>query len=1476
MSKRILGLDLGTNSIGWAVVDDFGNGLFELVKKGVHVFPEAVNDVAQGGARKSKAAGRREKRSARKINDRRRIRKINTLRVLVNYGMCPGITDVDLDVWQYGRKAEQQKRYKEYPKDKAFLDWQNTNDLSSKNKNKVMRNPYLFRFNAIEGKINWDNETERNNLGRAFYHLAQRRGFKSNSLDAGDDEYDVFHATLLSEFEREHDSSEEVSEIIEELAGDTKGKVSKLKNRLLRILRNTSDFSAAYSECIAVLEKPEFLGKVQKGIHELDQKIEKANARTIGEYFYQCYGDGTKIRGQYTDREKHYEAEFDEICRVQEIEGELKQKLYDAIFYQRPLRSQKGLVASCSLEYRLPAFRDGKPIYRVDETGKSVPITYSKKCAPLSHPIFEEFRMWSFINQIKFKSAGDAEMDFLSENQKKEIEHLFFRKSKPYFKFSEIAGVLFGKNATVARVRDEKDQPADFYVNYALDTSVSGCPVLSQFRKVFGADYQNRIVVTYKGKFNNVKGRKKTDSDILTEVWGVLFSREDPQERKRQLLKSWNFSEEVADAFSEIKLTRGYSSLSAGAMCKIVPLLKEGMIYSHAVLFANIPAVLRGSDVDANAVKNILSEKFCAYSAYRKQVVVANELISDFDSLEELKECFREVSDSHEKVALKFVAKFGAKEWSVFSDEEQALFSRKVAELIKTQWRVEADEGRWVKLMPLKSVLREILVGEFGVTNERASLLYHPSDVLKHNPYRKSETVRAGKLILESPIVSSIKNPVFMRTMHRLRAVVNALIHDETVFPETEIHIEMARELNTANMRAVIEADNKAREERRKKYAQIIKNLMKKEATDADLFKFKLWEELLPDDSEREWLKCNQEIEQKTLKYELWEDQKRKCPYTGQSIGLADFLGNNPRFEVEHILPRSRSYDNSEENLTLCCKKYNREIKKSRIPSECDNHEEILPRIEHWKERCVDLEREIKKTVSAARNADPERKAKIIQKRHRLKLERDHFAKKYERFTMKEVPNTFANRQLNDTRIITKYACFYLQTIFKNVMTVNGATVAELRKQWGLQLAEKKSREKHTHHCIDALVIACMTKYQYNQLAEFYTRKEDEKFARGRKATLVPQPWESFIPSVKQLEQEVLVSHFSSNNLLKQSGVLPSHIMKKVKAGATNNDLKKKQTARARLHKDTFYGRVLHEGEEISVVRVPLVSSNEALKGFKNLHDLKARVVDRGVAKRIGIVSRLLMKKYKLSFSEALKAKIYMKNSAIDLIIKDRVRKGWGLPEALNEPVFINGKMIMPIKRVRCRAATVKDPLAVKRQRDKSKKYDHPHKQYFYAENATVSAVGLYVGAGGVVHEGCEGLEAVKSKLVFPATKKDKKGRVYEFERALFVDQVVLFCKKSVNELAQLSLEELSIRLFKINDLSKNETRMVFRHHLVSGKKGDLELENKKHRGTKYPSEANFDSPNPLQRISYNNMNIAVEGVHFNLSVLGEIEFKGV
>ena len=84
-------------------------------------------------------------------------------------------------------------------------------------------------------------------------------------------------------------------------------------------------------------------GEVKKDITELTRLIHENNCRTLGEYFYHCYNK-QKIRCNYTARITHYETEFYAICNKQKLSKEIISKLYRAIFYQRPLKSQKGLI----------------------------------------------------------------------------------------------------------------------------------------------------------------------------------------------------------------------------------------------------------------------------------------------------------------------------------------------------------------------------------------------------------------------------------------------------------------------------------------------------------------------------------------------------------------------------------------------------------------------------------------------------------------------------------------------------------------------------------------------------------------------------------------------------------------------------------------------------------------------------------------------------------------------------------------------------------------------------------------------------------------------------------------------------------------------------------------------------------------------------------------------------------------------------
>ncbi len=171
MKQRILGLDVGTNSLGWAVVDYDAERAEEEqytpVDAGVHVFEEGVK--MEKGNEASRAAERTGHRRLRIGYWRRKCRKIALLRVLMKYDLCPALTHEALKEWQ---------QKKVYPLSEAFMLWQRTDEATHKN-------PYYYRHLCLTQPLDLSQQKNRRLLGRALYHLNQRRGFLSNRKEEG-------------------------------------------------------------------------------------------------------------------------------------------------------------------------------------------------------------------------------------------------------------------------------------------------------------------------------------------------------------------------------------------------------------------------------------------------------------------------------------------------------------------------------------------------------------------------------------------------------------------------------------------------------------------------------------------------------------------------------------------------------------------------------------------------------------------------------------------------------------------------------------------------------------------------------------------------------------------------------------------------------------------------------------------------------------------------------------------------------------------------------------------------------------------------------------------------------------------------------------------------------------------------------------------------------------------------------------------
>ncbi|MFV8359821.1 type II CRISPR RNA-guided endonuclease Cas9 [Flavobacterium sp. LS1P3] len=160
---KILGLDLGTNSIGWALIDDKLN---EIIGIGSRIFPMGVENLGDGDNEMSKNASRTGARGVRRQFFRRRLRKKILLKALSENKMCPMDAN-DFEDW---------KKTKLFPSD-TLSSW-------------FALNPYELRQKALNEKLSLEE------IGRIFYHLIQRRGFLSNSRKGGTDDGAIFKGNV--------------------------------------------------------------------------------------------------------------------------------------------------------------------------------------------------------------------------------------------------------------------------------------------------------------------------------------------------------------------------------------------------------------------------------------------------------------------------------------------------------------------------------------------------------------------------------------------------------------------------------------------------------------------------------------------------------------------------------------------------------------------------------------------------------------------------------------------------------------------------------------------------------------------------------------------------------------------------------------------------------------------------------------------------------------------------------------------------------------------------------------------------------------------------------------------------------------------------------------------------------------------------------------------------------------------------------
>jgi CRISPR-associated endonuclease Csn1 len=490
--KYVLGLDLGSASLGWALIalDDTDDPV-SLIRAGVRIFEPGVDGTSmeiEQGKDQSKAVERRTARLHRRQLRRRAARQRDLFRLLQRHSLLPEpaisngspeeqrhsiLNQLDLQLTHKWEQAFPDNRFAQLPL-------------------------YFLRKQAL------DEPLEAHEIGRVLFHLIQRRGFLSNR--------------------RENKQNPE--------------------------------------------QKKE-LGLVKAEIHTLEQEIQNAGARTLGEFFAGLDPHAQKVRRRWTAR-KMFQDEFEKIWKTQSLYSpdlltpELHDKIAHLLFFQRPIAAQTHLIGKCELEP-------------------------GKQRAPWAAMEAQRFRILQKVNDLRIVNPGSLISDPLTKEERHGLYDLLDREGDQSFK----------------AIKKYLSLPADVQLNLEKgdEKHLRGNRTQAAMRKVFGERWDALAA----GKQHQiVENWRNSESDE------VLI---------REAVEQWSLEGTSAASLSEQIPEPGYCAVSLAAISKLLPLMQSGKSFKEAetevygtrfsggVVFDTLPEVRRQVESLRNpAVERALTE----------------------------------------------------------------------------------------------------------------------------------------------------------------------------------------------------------------------------------------------------------------------------------------------------------------------------------------------------------------------------------------------------------------------------------------------------------------------------------------------------------------------------------------------------------------------------------------------------------------------------------------------------------------------------------------------------------------------------------------------------------------------------------------------------------------------------------------------------------------------------------------------------
>ncbi len=452
-----------------------------------------------------------------------------------------------------------------------------------------------------------------------------------------------------------------------------------------------------------------------------------------------------------------------------------------------------------------------------------------------------------------------------------------------------------------------------------------------------------------------------------------------------------------------------------------------------------------------------------------------------------------------------------------------------------------------------------------------------------------------------------ISNATVHVALNQIRHLVNELI--DLYGKPFDISIEYARDLNASAQERLKMMDTRDKNEVENQ--RIIKEMNEKIG-------------------ERQWNKRD------IQKYKIWKQMgipkgatamDRECPFTGKKISVSDLI-NGQMFQIEHIIPFSRSLDDSLDNKVIACVTANR-YKANRTPYEAfhDNKDGY-----NW--------------------AEIQKRAKKLSYEQQWRFSKDAM----EKFEEKQGPIA---RSLNDTRYMTRILQEYLLPIvredgMKTVQSVVGKLTSMVRKSWGLNIYKntddkEEYRAFHNHHALDALIVSVIDRGNIEK-----TSRDLKNVALSVKDEFKDEFYKFRDDSISKEEKKELHKRIKDFTLEKEEGIIAQHIplpetikindildrVEKINISHKPKlkDIKDKNSTIGKLHEDTAYG----------------------LKKFKDDTSLTAIFECNGDVKEIDITDYIPMfydKEDKKAYYDAYKNWFVLSGKAKTLIANDKQEK---------------------------------------------------------------------------------------------------------------------------------------------------------------------------------------------------------------------------